>query len=185
MATTRPKTQRSAVKTAPRSSGEIEHRYGPRVHILDDVFLLSLLAKIGSSETKGPEVAGLLRIVYAVMLSRVASREFPNVTAAAPTRMFSRTPRGVYRGPLLSREVSVVIACVIRAGMIPSQLCFELLSRVLEPDRIRIDTLAMARVTDSEGRVTDVSLTGSKIGGSVEGRSCSSPIRWGRPAAPR
>lgn len=157
------------VKPGQPPAAEVEHRYGPRVHILNNSFLLSLLARIGSAEMKGPEVADLLRLVYTVMVSEVASREFPVNIAAVPTRMFARTPKGVYRGPLLSSEVSVVIACVIRAGMIPSQCCFELLSRVLDSDRIRIDTLAMARVTDAEGRVTGVSLDGSKIGGSVEG----------------
>jgi uracil phosphoribosyltransferase len=153
----------------PSATAEIEHRYGPRVHVLNDAFLLSLLARIGAAETKGPDVADLLRVVYTVMVSEVSSREFPVKTASVPTRMFARTPKGIYRGPLLSSDVSVVVACVIRAGMIPSQCCFELLSKVLDSDRIRIDTLAMARVTDAQGRVTGVTLDGSKIGGSVEG----------------
>lgn len=162
---------RAASSTEPAQSvgAEVEHRYGPRVHILNHPFLLSLLARIGSSETKGPEVADLLRIVYTVMVAEVGAREFPVQTATVPTRMFARTPKGVFRGSLLSSEVSIVIACVIRAGMIPSQSCFELLSRVIDSDRIRIDTLSMARVTDASGRVTGVSLDGSKIGGSVEG----------------
>src|SRR5262245_18520532 len=135
-------------------SDELEHRYGPRVQLLRNPFLLSLLARIGAPEAKGPEVADLTRTVYATMLAFVAGREFPVSNASSPTRMFARTPRGVFRGPVLSRETSVAIACVIRAGMLPAQTCFELLSRVLDPDRIRIDTLSMARVTDAQGRVT-------------------------------
>lgn len=153
---------------APTPAAEVEHYYGERVHILQNPFLLSVLARLGAPETKGPEVAELVRIVYSAMLIQMAARELPIQSAAVPTRMFARTPQGVYRGPMLSREASVVIACVVRAGMIPSQTCFELLARVLDPDRIRIDTLSMARVTDAQGRVTGVSLDGSKIGGSVQ-----------------
>lgn len=153
----------------PPQASEVPHGYGPRVHILNNPFLLTLLSQVGSAGTKGPEVAALVRIIYTVMLADVVSRELSIVNASTPTRMFAKTPHGIYRGPILSRESSVVIACVIRAGMIPSQTCFELLAKVLDPDRIRIDTLSMARVTDAQGRVTGVSLTGSKIGGSVHG----------------
>jgi uracil phosphoribosyltransferase len=148
---------------------EAPHRYGPRVHLLNNRFLLSVLARIGAPETKGPEVADLVRVVYTAMLAEVAGRELPATQANVRTRMFARTPSGVFRGLMISREATVVIACVIRAGMIPSQTCFELLARVLDPERIRIDTLAMARVMDENGRVTGVSLDGAKIGGSVEG----------------
>ncbi|MBI3818557.1 MAG: uracil phosphoribosyltransferase [Planctomycetes bacterium] len=149
-------------------SSELVHHYGPRIHILNNPFLLTLLARIGSPAAKGPEVAELVRMVYAAMLAVVAARELPLKVSSVPTRMFSKTPHGVFHGPVLSRDTQVVIACVIRAGMIPSQICFEQLARVLDPDCIRIDALSMARITDAEGRVTGVSLTGSKIGGSVD-----------------
>jgi len=154
--------------SASRAS-EAKHCYGSAVHILNNPFLLTLLSRVGSAATKGPEVAELIRTIYTVMLAEVVSRELPVVNASNPTRMFAKTPHGIYRGPTLSRETSVVIACVIRAGMIPSQTSFELLAKVLDPDRIRIDALSMARVTDAQGRVTGVSLAGSKIGGSVDG----------------
>lgn len=157
------------VESTARTAGELVHKYGPSVHILNNPFLLTLLARIGSPSTKGPEVAELVRVVYTFMLAEVAAWELPLAVAASPTRMFARSPQGVYRGPILSRDTQVVIACVIRAGMIPSQTCFEQLAKVLDPDRIRIDALSMARVTDAQGRVTGVSLTGSKIGGSVQG----------------
>lgn len=148
---------------------EAPHRYGERVHLLHHPFLLSLIARIGDPSTRGPEAADHLRVVYTTLLAEVAARELPVESVDAPTRMLARTKLGRYRGPALARETSVVVACVIRAGMIPSQTCFDLLARVLEPERVRIDTLSMARITDNSGRVTGVSLDGSKIGGSVEG----------------
>ena len=148
---------------------EAPHRYGPRVHLLNHPYLLSLIARIGDPATKGPETGDHLRVAYATLVAEVASREFPVEVVDAPTRMLAKTPHGRYRGKALARETPVVIACVIRAGMLPSQTCFEMLARVIDPDRIRIDTLAMARITDNSGRVTGVSLDGSKIGGSVEG----------------
>ena len=33
-----------------RHSFELEHGYGPRVHVLDNVYLLSALARIGSPD---------------------------------------------------------------------------------------------------------------------------------------
>src|SRR5262245_19764374 len=118
--------------SASRAS-EAKHSYGASVHILNNPFLLTLLSRVGSAATKGPEVAELIRTIYTVMLAEVVSRELPVVNASNPTRMFAKTPHGIYRGPTLSRETSVVIACVIRAGMIPSQTSFELLAKVLDP----------------------------------------------------
>jgi uracil phosphoribosyltransferase len=66
-------------------------------------------------------------------------------------------------------KVNVVVVDVIRAGIVPSQICFELLNAVLSEQRVRLDHLTMARQSDANGHVTGVDLSGSKIGGRVDG----------------
>ncbi|HTF87515.1 MAG TPA: uracil phosphoribosyltransferase [Planctomycetota bacterium] len=149
---------------------EREHRYGAQVHILDNRFLLTALARISSPEVRHPEMVGILRQVYQTMLVNVAGREFPPVRAEVPTRMAEFHPReGVYRGTVLDPKTRVVIVDIIRAGIVPSQTCFEMLTSVLPPENVRLDHLTMARISDAAGHVVGVDLHGSKIGGSVEG----------------
>ncbi|MGH7151999.1 MAG: uracil phosphoribosyltransferase [Planctomycetota bacterium] len=148
---------------------EIAHRYGPEVHILNNRFLHSVLARLGGTQVRHPEINELLRVVYRAMTVTVAGRELPTVGGVVPTRMIERTEAGVYRGEILDRDTRVVVVSVIRAGIIPSQVCFDMLNGVLEPANVRLDHLHMGRRTDRRGRVSGVSLDGSKIGGSVEG----------------
>jgi uracil phosphoribosyltransferase len=58
---------------------------------------------------------------------------------------------------------------LIRAGIVPSQVCFELLTALLTTENVRLDHLTMARMSDADGNVTGVDLSGSKIGGPVDG----------------
>jgi uracil phosphoribosyltransferase len=48
-------------------------------------------------------------------------------------------------------------------------VCFELLTAVLSEQCVRLDHLTMARQADADGHVTGVDLSGSKIGGRVDG----------------
>jgi uracil phosphoribosyltransferase len=165
---------------------EREHRYGAQVHILDNRFLLTALARLSSPHVRHPEMVGILRQVYQTMLVNVAGREFPAVRAEVPTRMAEFHPReGVYRGTVLDPKTRVVIVDIIRAGIVPSQTCFEMLTSVLPGDNVRLDHLTMARVSDAAGHVVGVDLHGSKIGGSVEGAILLLPDpmeHHGRPA---
>lgn len=156
----------------PHDTGrwELEHRYGERVHILDNVYLLSALARIGSPEVAHRDLMALLRSVYQSLFVTACGRELPRVAADIPTRMAEHHPeRGIYRGPVFDRGIRVVVVDIIRAGIVPSQVCFELLIAMLSEQRVRLDHLTMARQSDAQGHVTGVDLSGSKIGGSVEG----------------
>jgi uracil phosphoribosyltransferase len=77
--------------------------------------------------------------------------------------------QGVYRGAVLDPTTTVVIVDIVRGGIVPSQTCFEMLCSVLPSERVRLDHLSMQRIADEQGRVTGVDLSGSKIGGTVEG----------------
>jgi uracil phosphoribosyltransferase len=114
------------------------------------------------------EVIDLLRCAYESLLM-AASRELPSVDAEVETRMAQAHPReGVFRGQILDPKTPIVVCDVIRAGLIPAQICFERLLSVLPDSLLRLDHLNMSRVCDEEGHVVGVDLAGSKVGGSVE-----------------
>jgi uracil phosphoribosyltransferase len=161
---------RPAPAQAPEHGGwELEHRYGGRVHILDNVYLLTALARIGSPTVAHHDLMALLRSVYQVLLATACSRELRRVEAESPTRMAEVHPaRGVYRGPAFDPDVHVVVVDIIRAGIVPAQVCFELLIAMLSEPRVRLDHLTLARRADAKGHVTGVDLSGSKIGGRVD-----------------
>jgi uracil phosphoribosyltransferase len=148
---------------------EREHRYGDAVHILDNRYLLTALARLSSEKVRHPELIGLLRQIYQSLLVAAAGKEFPCVRAESPTRMAAEHPQeGVYRGIVLDPATRVVVVDIIRAGIVPSQVCFEMLTSVLPPENVRLDHLNLARRSDAKGHVVGVDLSGSKIGGSVE-----------------
>ncbi|MFN0244053.1 MAG: uracil phosphoribosyltransferase [Planctomycetota bacterium] len=156
----------------PSSRGpgfERSHRYGDRVHILDNVYLLSALARIGAPDTPHRDLMSLLRSVYQTLFTTACGRELASVDARVPTRMVDAHPHaGHWHGRVFDPQENVVIVDIIRAGIVPAQVCFELATAILPERRVRLDHLTMARLSDEEGRVTGVDLSGSKIGGSVE-----------------
>ncbi len=163
---------------------ELEHRYGPRVHLLDNLYLLTALSKLCSKRIRHPELTATLRRVYQIMLANVAGHDLPRVEIEEPTRMSDTHPReGVYRGPVMDPATKVVIVDIIRAGIVPSQVCFEMLTAVLPEEHVRLDHLNMARRSDAQGHVVGVDLSGSKIGGSVEGAILLMPDPMGATGA--
>ena len=125
---------------------ELEHRYGERVHILDNVYLLSALARIGSPKVAHRDLMALLRSVYQSLLVTACGRELPRVAAEIPTRMAAQhKDRGIYRGPVFDPSLHVVVVDIIRAGIVPSQVCFELLIAMLSEQRVRLDHLEIGR----------------------------------------
>ncbi len=154
---------------AGRRAHEVEHRYGDRVHVFDNVAVRTALARLGSPETKRADVLAHVRRVYEALLLWVTAAEFPTAEAQVPTRMAEGLPdAGVYRGDILDPRTKVVLVDVIRGGIVPAQACFEWLSSVLPEENVRLDHLNLQRVVDEDGRVCGADLTGSKIGGSVE-----------------
>lgn len=159
---------------------ELEHHYGSHVHLLRNRWLLSALARLSSPEVRHPEMTYILRSVYATLLITAAGNELPAIEGRRATRMVQEHPHhGWYEGPLLDPAAEVVLVDVVRAGIVPAQVCFELLTAVLPDPNVRLDHLNLARVSDAEGHVTGVDLLGSKIGGSVEGKILMLPDPMG------
>ena len=146
----------------------LQHRYGPDVVVPDDPFLLTLLARIGSPETGIDQVPGLVRTAYERLAAEAMAREFPCLEGRVPTRMAASEPRAFYQGKLFCTRTQLVICAVIRAGILPSQTCYELAGSVLPPANVRLDFVNMSRVLDAHHQVTGVRLDGTKIGGPVD-----------------
>ena len=150
------------------SLSEIEHLYGEDVHILDDPFLTTQLARLCAPETGQPQFNQLVTQLYQSLIRTVINAEFPRRTVEIDTRMKATTEHGVFRGRIVDRQTRTVVVDIARAGILPSQICYDTLNSVLDPLMVRQDHLIMARTVDAEQQVTGASISGSKIGGTVE-----------------
>jgi uracil phosphoribosyltransferase len=149
---------------------EIEHKYGPQVHLLDDPVAWTLLARLCARETVQPEVGRLVRALYERLAEVVLSTEFPRERIDVPTRMVTQRPEAVYRGIALAADTKAITVGIARAGTMPSQIVYDLLNSVIDPDGVRQDHLFMSRQTDEQGRVTGTAWHDAKIGRDVDGR---------------
>lgn len=150
----------------PRKPREREHEYGAEVHILDDPFLTSLLARIGHPATTTPQLRELVRHTYHGLLA-AALVDFPQRFDRVETRMSAHGPEGEWSGAILDPDTEVVLACIVRAGVLPAEACYEALAQVLDPAGLRIDYLSMSRRVDAAGKVIGTDDAGLKLGGSL------------------
>jgi uracil phosphoribosyltransferase len=147
---------------------ELPHAYGPQVHLLADPVLLSQLARLCRPDVFQPEITTLVRDMYHGLVRMVVANELPRELVHVKTRMFDSTERAVWSGDVLDSSVRAVTVNIARAGTLPSQVAFETLVHLLRPEQVRQDHVFMARLTDENGCVTGVSMSGSKIGGDVK-----------------
>jgi uracil phosphoribosyltransferase len=149
-------------------SDEVKHLYGSHVHILNSATLNSLLAQACLPETKQPRLSDLVAHLYEALLLNVLDKEFPKEAFETPTRMTEHHPEARLKTSRLQVNQKTVSVDLARAGIWPSQVCYQLLTNLLNPEMVRQDHVYAARQTDSKGQVTGTSLAGSKIGGDVE-----------------
>jgi uracil phosphoribosyltransferase len=152
----------------PFRHSELEHRYGPNVHILSNPYLLSQLAQLCAKETIQPAINRLVMDIYGRLLEDVMNAEFPRVMRDVPTRMIDVTPAGVFHGEVLDRSVRAVTVNIARAGAIPSQTVYDLLNVALDPRGVRQDHIIMSRMLGENEEVVGAGIGGMKIGGDVE-----------------
>lgn len=146
---------------------EIEHKYGPQVHLLNDPCMTSWLCRLCSPNTFQPQINSLVEYLYTGLLQTVVSAEFPKKNVRVPTRMTAAHPDSPYEGEILDSEQRVVSVNLARAGTYPSHICYNLLNNVLNPQLIRQDHILASRMTDDKSQVTGAALGGHKIGGDV------------------
>lgn len=167
MSTPHPDSQYRNLSTY--SAPELEHHYGPQVHILADRVLLTELAHLCSPKTEQPLVNEYTQRIYTSLLNTVVNSEFPTrETSQTPTRMMEFHPEAVYQGPEIDPKTSVVSVNLARAGTLPSHICYSHLHYLIKNIKIRQDHISIARQTGQDDHVTGAEVSGHKIGGSVE-----------------
>jgi uracil phosphoribosyltransferase len=149
---------------------EIEHRYGPNAHLLDDPVGWTQLARLCARDTQQPEVGRLVRVLYERLAHAVVAAEFPRARLDVPTRMVTSSPQAVVRSLGIAPQTRVVTVGIARAGTVPSQIVYELLNELLDPASVRQDHLFMSRATNAQGQVTGATWHDAKIGRDVDGR---------------
>lgn len=151
------------------SLSEIEHRYGPNVHVLSDPFLLSHLAQLCSADTYQPTINQLVDTIYRNLVKVIINSEFPRKQMKVKTRMSEMHPNeGVFEGELIDPDTSAVSVNLARAGTFPSHICYNALNYILNPRNVRQDHISINRATDSADKVVGTNVAGHKIGGSVK-----------------
>jgi uracil phosphoribosyltransferase len=162
-----------------RQTFELEHFYGDYVHILDDPLANTLLSKTCSPETTQPTINRLVATLYRQMVCNVISREMQTREVAMLTRMAEKHPQAVWRGRIIDPQLKVVVVCVARAGIFPSQVSYDFLNELVDPQVVRQDHMLMGRSTDASGAVSGAAIQGAKIGGSVENATLFIPDPMG------
>lgn len=149
------------------TTNEMTHHYGKNVHIVSSPLMLSLLAKLGHPKTHQPQINELVEMLYSYLMDNVIDYVFPRKLVAMETRMKSTHTEAIYEGEIIDPEVPVVSVDLARAGTFPSHICYNKLNYLMNPELVRQDHFYVARVSDENGKVTGVNVSGSKIGGGV------------------
>lgn len=147
---------------------EFEHHYGKNVHLISSPLMLSLLAKLGSPKTHQPQINELVEMLYSNLVDNVIDSLFPRKLVSMETRMHTDHAEAIYEGLIVDPETPVVTVDLARAGTFPSHLCYNKLNYLMTPEKVRQDHFYVARVSDENGQVTGVNVSGSKIGGNVD-----------------
>lgn len=149
---------------------EYPHCYGESVHILANPVLLHLINKISSQSTSPAEVVQCVRWAYRLMLYEALPLTVPIVGNQLISRMATLTPRGVYHHLELDPEQKFVCVSLARAGIVPSQVCFEEIQSLLGYEAVWQDHFFCARIVDENGQVIGSKITGFKTGGEIQNK---------------
>ncbi|MBY0316835.1 MAG: uracil phosphoribosyltransferase [Bdellovibrionales bacterium] len=150
------------------SLSELEHKYPDNVHILNHPTVTSLLAKLCLPETTQPEFNRLIESLYSTLFVEAINAEWPLMPIELNTRMTVAHPDCQYVGHVLDRQQRGIVVAMARAGILPSQLGFDLLCQLVNSNLIRQDHVFASRVADANDQVTHTNLYGSKIGGDID-----------------
>ncbi|MBM4388481.1 MAG: uracil phosphoribosyltransferase [Deltaproteobacteria bacterium] len=144
---------------------EERHYYGGNVHLINDVYYHTLLANLSTAGSAQPQLNLYLRTLYEGLLRFMMNRYFPKKEERFLTRM-----NAALNEKILDPETEVVTVDIARAGILPSMVCFEMLSSILPPSKVRQDHIIINRVVNTEGQVTGAAISGTKVGGPVDGK---------------
>jgi uracil phosphoribosyltransferase len=164
-----------SASTQVHHGARLKHAYGPNVHILDDAWSRSLLARLCHPDTDTRDFHPLLDSCFQLLVA-AASEQLVTMPCNLPTRMTATEPRARLKGTIYDPSAPVVVVDVARGGMVPSLIFQRQLMEVLSPSAVRVDHIYMQRTSDPvTGAVTGIDHVGSKIGGTVDGATVFLP----------
>jgi uracil phosphoribosyltransferase len=155
------------------------HHYGAQFHLLNNVFLESLLTRLCLNETKQPEINRLIERLYQGLIECAVNSLFKKEIKNFKTRMSSSHPEVELTAQVFSQLTKAVCVNLARAGTYPSHICYDFLHSILPAENLRQDHIFAARTTDVSQQVTGTHLGSFKIGGSVEHSSVIFPDPMG------
>ncbi len=144
---------------------QIEHFYGPQVHILNNTYLNGLLARLCAPQTYQPEINHLVEMLYGHLLTTVMNEQFPKETVQSETRMRDYHPEQKLQTEILKASQKVISVNIARAGTYPSHVCFNALHYAIHHASLRQDHIYAARATNGQNQVTGTEIGATKIGG--------------------
>lgn len=146
-----------------------EHRYGDRIRLVDDPYLLTLTAELSDPATVQPRFNEIVVELYRCLFQFVANECLRRDKVTRPTRMQASTPLGVFRGEVISRDQKVVLVDLARAGIVPTMEGMSFFSKLVAPENVRVDHFFISRSVDEvKHQVTGAAIAGTKIGGPIE-----------------
>lgn len=148
---------------------ETEHHYGERVHLVNDAYLFALLAKLCQPACTQPWINVHLDTLYRGLLRIAVNQAFPRKKMEIKTRMQTLHPEACFEANMIDPSTKAVCVNLARAGTVPSQLCYDALTHLLNPEGVRQDHIAINRKVDANEQVIGTNLGGIKIGGDING----------------
>lgn len=162
-------TKELCYQTFSKDFPQLKHHYGENVHLYSNPWTLSLLGKICHADTKQPTFNTIIVTLYRYLFEQVANTMFPTAVVDSPTRMKHYHEEGVYHGIMFEQKQRFVTVDLARAGTLPSQTVFDHLHLFFNPELIRQDHFYVNRKVNAQNQVIGVDMSGSKIGGDVDG----------------
>ncbi len=147
---------------------ELEHQYGKNVHLLSHPFYQTMIHKFCREAVVQPEANRMVRELSSFLMTQAASALLPQKVERIQTRMKAFHPEAEYEAKVIDSSTRVVVVDLMRAGILPAQVCFELLHEVIFPKNLRQDHILLNRKTNEAGEVVGVHITGHKIGGPIQ-----------------
>lgn len=139
----------------------LKHRYGENVHIFNDSYLSTVLAKLCMPQTVQPLVNRYVEMIYHRLITSVIDHEFPKTEMNIPTRMAEFHPKqAILKEKLVDPNTKAVVTNLARAGTLPSHLCYETLNYFLNPSYVRQDHFSIARQVNDSEKVTGAQISG-------------------------
>lgn len=142
-----------------------KHHYGENFHLIDDLFLQTMLTEICLAKTTQPQINRLIKFLYTGLIIHTANTLFPKQLSTFKTRMNADLSVQHFK-----ETIKAVTVNLARAGTYPSHICYDFLHTILKPENVRQDHIFAARKTNSAEEVTGTTLNSYKIGGEIEDR---------------